>query len=313
MTAQATLRQRLQRMVRQNLGLKLFSLVVSLGLYTVVHGSAAGQRSLYVPVVALLPADASRQVLVGDIPDKVKLTLSGSRSVLNSIEPVETVQIDLTDAPKYYYFEPDQFGLPGGIEVQVAPATLALEWEARLDRKLPVRVQLAGTPDPGLELASTPVVTPLRVMVQGPESSVEALNEIATEPVSLGGLPVGVHRRRLPLLPLPKHVSVVDGGDVTVELTLEPKREQRRLRRLPVAVLGTPSDVVARPSHVDVLVAAPAGVLEDLDPEHIVPVVDVTGLSLGNGAVSAPVKLRGLADAVRIVRMEPSEVLVRAR
>lgn len=313
MTAQATLRQRLQRIVRQNLGLKVFSLVVSLGLYTVVHGSAAGQRSLYVPVVALLPSEASHKVLVGDIPDKVKLTLSGSRSVLNSIDAVEAVQIDLTGAQKYYYFEPDQFGLPGGIEVQVTPTTLALDWEERLDRKLGVRVQIAGVPDAGLEVAGAPTVNPARVLVQGPQSSVEALTELTTEPLSLSGLPAGVHRRRVPLLPLPKHVTAVDAGDITVEITLEPRREQRRLKRLPVAVMGTPSDVVARPSNVDVVIAAPASMLNDLDPEHLVPVVDVTGLVLTKGAVSAPVKVRGLSDGIRVVRIEPSEVLVRAR
>ncbi len=312
MTAQATLKQRLQRAVRQNLGLKLFSLCVAVGLYTVVHGSAAGQRALYVPVVALLP-EASAKILTGDIPDKVKLTLTGSRSVLNSIDSVEAVQIDLTDAPKYYYFEPDQFGLPGGIDVQVQPATLALEWEDRLDRKLPVRVQLAGAPDSGLELATAPAVTPQRLTVRGPKSSLEAMTELATEPLSLNGLPVGVHRRRVPLLRLPKHVVPVDATDITVEITLEPRREQRRLKRIPVAVLGTPSDVIARPLHVDVVLAAPLSVLGDFDPDHLVPVVDVTGLTLTRGAVSVPVKLRGLDGSVRVVRIEPSEILVRLR
>jgi len=313
MTAQATLRQRFQRIVRQNLGMKLISLVVSLALYTVVHGSAAGQRSLYVPVVALLPPEAAHKVLVGDIPDKVKLTLSGSRSVLNSIAAVEAVQIDLTAGQKYFYFEPDQFGLPGGIDVQVTPTTLALDWEDRLDRKLPVRLQVASGPDAGLVLAGTPGVAPAQVLVQGPKSSVEALTELATEPLSIAGLPAGVHRRRVPLLPLPKHVSTVDASDITVEITLEPRREERRLKRLPVAVMGTPDDVVARPAHVDVLVAAPTVMLGELDPEHLVPVVDVTGLELTQGAVSAPVKIRGLVDGVRVVRIEPAEVLVRPR
>lgn len=312
MTAQATLRQRLQRVVRHNLGLKLFSLCVSLGLYTVVHGSAVAQRSLYVPVVALLP-EASRKVLIGDIPDKVKLTLSGSRSVLNSIDAIDAVQIDLTDAQKYYYFEPDQFGVPGGIDVQVQPATLSLEWEDRLDRKLPVRVQLAGAPDPGLELASAILVNPPRVMVQGPQSSVEAMTELPTEPVSLSGLPAGVHRRRLPLLPLPKHVAAPDASDITVEFALEPRREQRRLKRLAVAVMGTPSDVIARPAHVDIILSAPLAVLNELDPEHLVPVVDVGELTLTKGAVSLPVKLRGLDASIRVLRTEPSEVLVRLR
>ncbi len=312
MTAQATPRQRLQRALRHNLGLKLFSLFVSLGLYTVVHGSAVAHRSVYVPVVALFP-EASRKVLIGEIPEKVKLTLSGSRSVLNSIDLVDAVQIDLTDAQSYYYFEPDQFGLPGGIEVQVHPATLALEWEDRLDRKLPVRVQLAGAPDEGLELASPPTVIPARVMVRGPKSSVEAMNELATDPLSLSGLRAGVHRRRVPLLPLPKHVAPAEASDITVELTLEPRREQRRFKRLPIAVLGTPHEVTVRPTNVDVVLGGPLAALKDIDPEHLVPVVDVSELTLTKGAVSVPVKLRGVDGSLRVVSVEPTEVLVRLR
>src|SRR6188472_290090 len=102
---------RVQRIVLQNIGLKTFSLLVSIGLFTIVHGSDSGQRSLYVPVVAVLPPESSGKVLVGELPDKVKVTLSGSRSVLNSIDRVEAVQIDLAEAKPYYYFEPQAFGL----------------------------------------------------------------------------------------------------------------------------------------------------------------------------------------------------------
>ena len=41
MSAEATLPQRLRKMLLENVGLKLFSLMVSIGLFTVVHGSEA--------------------------------------------------------------------------------------------------------------------------------------------------------------------------------------------------------------------------------------------------------------------------------
>mgnify|MGYP006138130429 CR=1 FL=1 len=75
------------------------------------------------------------------IPDKVKVTLSGSRSVLNSIDRVDAVQVDLTDARPYFYFEPQSFGLPAGIEIDVTPSMLTLEWESRSEQKVGVRAQ----------------------------------------------------------------------------------------------------------------------------------------------------------------------------
>lgn len=312
MTAEATLSQRLKRMVMENFGLKLFSLVVSIALFTVVHGSEAGQRSLYVPIVATLPPESSGKVLMGELPDKVKVTLSGSRSVVNSINAVDAVQIDLTAAPQFYSFDPGLFDLPAGIDVQASPATLTLEWEQRVERKLPVRVQFAGAPDPTLEMTAKPVITPTRSLVRGASSSVEAMRELPTEPLSLAGLGPGTHRLRVPLLPLPQNVAVANPAEVTVELTLELRREQRRLRRLTVAALGVNGPATIRPPHVDVIVAAPERTLEELDPEHVVPVVEFPG-DAGDGPLSLPVQLRGIDDNVRVVRIEPDEVLVRVR
>lgn len=311
MTAEATPTQRIKRAIMENLGLKLFSLVVSIVLFTVVHGSEAGQRSLYVPVVAMLPAAGDGKILVGELPDKVKVTLSGSRSVVNSINSIDAVQIDLTSAPRYYAFAPRLFGLPAGIEVQATPAMLTLDWEPVLERKLAVRVQLAGAPDPALELVGKAVATPARLLVKGPRSSVEAMNELATDLLPISGLGAGTHHVRIPLLSLPNQVSVVGATDVTVELTLEPKREQRRLKRLTVAALGITGTATIRPPHVDVVVAAPEGTLAELDPEHVVPVIEFPENMPDGQSISLPVELRGLDENARVVRIEPSEVLVK--
>ncbi|MET0286448.1 MAG: CdaR family protein [Polyangiales bacterium] len=311
MTAEATFPQRLKRVFTDNLGLKLFSLVVAIALFTVVHGSEAGQRSLYVPIVAMLPPDSAGNVLVGELPDKVKVTLSGSRSVVNSIHQLDAVQIDLTRAPRSYTFEPSLFGVPAGIDIQTTPAVLTLDWEPRQEAKLPVRVQLSGAPDPTLELVGKATVSPPRVMVKGPRSSIEAMSELPTDLLPLAGLGAGTHRIRVPLLSLPQGVSVVGSAEVTAELNLELKREQRKLRHLTVAAIGVGGAVMIRPPHVDVVVAAPEQTLEELDAEHVVPVVELPEDAKPGLALSLPVTVRGIDDTVRLIRVEPSEVLIR--
>lgn len=312
MTAEATLRQRLKRLLQENLGLKLFSLAVAIGLFTVVHGAESGQRSFQVQVVAILPPASKGKVLVNKIPDKVSVRLSGSQSVINSIRSLESVQIDLTGAHEYYYFEPSLFGLPAGIDVQVTPPSLTLDWQARLERKLPVRVQLSGLMSPGLELDGSPSVTPSRVTVSGPRLSVEQLKDLVTEPVSLADLGPGTHRRHVPLLPLPENIAVAEGNEIDVELSIDTKKEHRRLRHLEVAALGVNGEVVMRPAFVDVLVAAPQAELDELNPEHLVPVVELAGVDLAAGAV-VPVAVRGLPEEARVVRTEPADVLVRPK
>jgi YbbR domain-containing protein len=312
-TAEVKVTQRLRRMLLQNVGLKLFSLMVSVGLFAAVHGSEVGQRSLDVPVVAVLPPESSGKVLVGDIPDNVKVTLSGSRSVLNSINRVDAVQVDIHDAPPSYTFEAQAFGLPTGIAVEVNPPNLRLRWEERAERKVSVRPHFTGSLDPAFELSAKMGTTPPHVKVRGPRSRIEALGEVETEPISLSNLGLGSHRRHVSLAPLPQHVTSSDSIDVVVEFAVEARKEQRRLRKLPVSVLGVTTPVQIRPQNVDVILSAPERTLAELDPDHIVPVVDLTETTPGAGAQPMPVKLRGIDDSVRVIRIEPAEVLVRTK
>ena len=97
-----------------------------------------------------------------------------------------------------------------------------------------------------------------------------------------------------------------------IEFKVEARKEQRRLRKLPVAVLGVNLPVQVRPQHVDVIIAAPERVLSELDPDHVVPVVDLSETNVGPGVVSVPVAVRGVDSAIRVLRIEPSEVLIKA-
>jgi hypothetical protein len=168
-------------------------------------------------------------------------------------------------------------------------------------------------PDPALELVGKPTVTPAQVVVRGPRSRVENLREVPTEPIPLGALGVGVQRRRVALQSLPTHVSTAGNTEVWVELVLEPRNDKRRLRRLPVAALGLGQPVLIRPEHVDVVVSGPERTLEELDPEHVVPVIELNDVALGGGVVSVLVKLRGIDSSLHVLRIEPSEVLVRLK
>jgi YbbR domain-containing protein len=311
-SAEPKFTQRLRRLLLQNLGLKLFSLLVSIGLFAGVHGNEVGQRTVDVPVVALLPPESTGKVLVGEIPNSVKVTLSGSRSVLNSLQR-DAVQVDLREAPPYYTFEAEAFGLPTGIAVEVDPPALRLRWEARAERKVAVRPTFTGSVDPAYELSSKVGITPGRLAVRGPRSKVDALRELPTEPISLTDLGLGSHRRHVSIAPLPKHVTTADSIDVVVEFAVEARKEQRRLRKLPVAVLGTSAAVVVRPQNVDVIVLGAERALSELDPEHVVPAIELSDVVPTAAATSVPVKVRGLDESLRVLKVDPPEVLVRAK
>lgn len=303
-----------RRVFTENLGLKIFSLVAAVGLFYVVHGSEDAQRPVFVDVVALLPPVGSGKILMSDLPDKVRVTLRGSRSMLNALKRDELgpLQVDLRDgARRYYYFDPGSFDLPAGVEVvSIAPPSVQLAWARRAERRATVVPQIAGRPREGLVLEGEPTVEPSMVQVSGPDSTVQRLATVETESIDLSGFGAGRHERAIPLVPPAEHVSYLPNAPVRVIFELRPEVNERRWRGLTVATVGTVARAVLRPVTVDVRLRGPPTALMDVDAEHLVPFVDVTELDAAHGAASVRVQIRGAPEGTEVAGIDPPEVLV---
>jgi YbbR domain-containing protein len=296
----------------ENLGPKLFALAASLILFSLVHGAEDAQRSIFVDVVAILPPADSGKVLVSELPDRVRVTLRGSRSLLNSIrrEEMDAVQVDLTDTElRYFYFEPEAFEMPVGVGiVQLAPDSIPLTWDDRGEHEIPVEPIVSGQPGEGLSLSSA-IVEPAAVMVEGALSEIDALSSIRTESVSVRGLGAGTYERTVRLDPPRTHTSYPNGSSVTVRFQVVPERDERMLTELEVVAVGPSARV--RPTSVDIQVRGAPDLIEDLSGDRLVPWVDSSTdeLALG-GTRPVEVQLRGVPHGIEVVRIDPAEVLV---
>ncbi|HJL15071.1 MAG TPA: CdaR family protein [Sandaracinaceae bacterium LLY-WYZ-13_1] len=293
-----------------NVGLKIVALVASIGLFVIVRGTEDAQISIAVDVVALLPPPSSDRMLVSEIPDEIRVTLRGSRSVLNAVRRggMQPIQMDLRDASAhFYYFEQEELELPAGATiVQIAPAAVPLTWVDRAERRLRIEPVLRGDVAEGNLLVGT-VVEPSSVVVRGAASEVNRLEAIRTEPVDVEDLGEGRHERRVPLTPLPEHVNYVDTVAVMVTVTIEEEEGQRTYADAEVLTVGG-TDVALRPSAVTVEVTGPRARVDDLHPRRVIPFVDVSELDREGGAQPLPVQLRPLPEGMR-GRVEPAEIL----
>ncbi len=302
----------LRALFTENIGLKLFSLAAAIILFSLVHGAEDAQRSIFVDVVAILPPADSGKILVSELPDRVRVTLSGSRSLLNSVrrEEMDAVQVDLTDPElRYFYFEPEVFELPVGVQiVQLAPDSIPLTWDDRGQEEVPVEPILSGQPGEGLSL-SDPEVEPNQVLVEGALSEIDAMSSIRTEAVSVRGLGAGTYERIVRLDPPRAHTSYPNGSSVTVRFEVIPERDERTLSDLEVVPVGPAARV--RPSTVDVQIRGAPELIAELTGDRVVPWVDSSSeeLALG-GTRPLGVQVRGLPQNVEVLQVEPAEVLV---
>lgn len=299
-----------------NLGLKAFALAASIVLFSLVHSEEDAQRSVMLDVVALLPPPESEKILISDIPDQVKVTLRGSRSRINSLQRDElpTVQIDLTDTKsRFYYVDASTIKLPATTTiVRIEPAVFPLKWTTKASRKVPIKARLTGSPGPGLTVQKPIVVMPSEITIVGPKNEVKSISNVHTSMIELDGLEPGKHERRVPLEPLPNYVTYLEdtGAKVVLEVTTE--MAERTLVRLELAAVGE-GDVTFRPPRVAVTLRGPRYELQDIDPEQLVPFVEIDGLPSNSGAHPLRVKIRGIPDNVEVVRISPADVLVRRR
>ncbi|HUU35563.1 MAG TPA: CdaR family protein, partial [Vicinamibacterales bacterium] len=168
-------------------GLKLLSIVVATLLWLVVTGDPVVERNIRVGL-ELQRAPAGIE-LVGAVPETVAVRVRGAASRLSALGPGNlSVVVDLDGVKsgrRLFPLTADQVTVPYGVEVaQVTPSALPLTFEATVGKVVPVRPRIEGTPVPGHSVTNVSV-NPSQVRIEGPESSVNGLAEVVTEPVSV--------------------------------------------------------------------------------------------------------------------------------
>lgn len=301
--------------ITHNFPLKVLSLALSIVLFSIVHSDQDAQRTVFLDVVALLPDPGADRMLLTDLPHEVKVTLRGSRARINALhrDDFRPITMDLTDTNRrFYYFDHQAVELDGNIQVvTIEPSSIVLEWATAAERRVPIKLRLDGEPASDIAVQEPVELTPAAVTIRGPAASVDGISAVFTDVISVEGLPGGVHERRVALEPLPEHVSYMEDVSVQVAMRLQAKLVERTIRRLEVAVVGS-SEVSLRPANVSVTVRGPAKRVEQLDAEHVVPMVTLPeGDAIGP---EAQVTIRNDAiDGLEVVRIAPPTVLVRRK
>jgi YbbR domain-containing protein len=212
-TRKADERGLLARIVLENYPLKLLALCLAVSLYLLVHDDEYIERKLSCDVVARLPPIAADRVLVSDPPSEVQLTLRGERTRLMALRKsdLQPIQMDLrTHDQATYKFDVRSITAPASLQVvQVDPSRVSLSWRPRVQREVPVRVELHGRPKRGLEARVLDVSGERSFVVSGPQDQVERAATQYTHEATVVGLGAGTYQVQAALKPLADHLSYV--------------------------------------------------------------------------------------------------------
>ncbi|MCX6636212.1 MAG: CdaR family protein [Acidobacteria bacterium] len=175
----------------RNLGWKFLSLALAILLWYAIVGEPELATSVSAPIeYKNLPADLE---MSSDVLDRVHLEVRGPSSQLHTTDLGNmSVVLDLESVhrPGERTFTIQQWNvnLPSGVILSRAvPAQVRVRFENRVSRKVPVRVRYSAQPPAGYRIAGQQV-EPSTVRVIGPESRVNHIEAVQTDPIDLSNV-----------------------------------------------------------------------------------------------------------------------------
>ncbi len=212
----------MRQLFAQNLGWKLLSLLLAVGLWLAIAREPEVATSLSVPVEFKNMRDDLD--ISGNLPDRVFLEVRGPSGRL-SRENLSTVAavLDLSDAQpgeRPYNIRGRNLNLPSGVVFyRAVPSQLTLHFDQLAVKEEPVQPIFVNKP-PSYRIVSQEF-SPAKVRIRGSEDRVQAIDQIKTDPMDLSGV-AGQQVFHTHLNIGDAQVRLVDtSSDITVRVKLE--------------------------------------------------------------------------------------------
>ena len=211
------------RILTENLWWKVLSIALAAALWFALVGEAEVGAEM---AVALRFTNLGSDLLISsDIPEKVYVKVKGPPSRLNEQALSRAaILLDLRSvrAPgeRTFPLTAENVRLPAGVKLMRAvPSQVRLQFERYLRRDVPVELRFAGPPPRGYRIVRQRI-SPDKVSLGGPQSRVEAINSVQTDPIDISATFSGGEFRAPVYVPDP-HVTVESSPLVAVSVTLE--------------------------------------------------------------------------------------------
>ena len=178
-----------QRIFVHNIGLKLVSLLLAIGLWTVVARDPIAEVEMKVPIE------------FHNLPDNLEIDsasfteaqirIRGPERLIHQLQAADVhAEVDLTSVQsgeRTFDLTGRQVRVPQDLEVvQIIPAQFHLSFDNRETRTVEVRPRVTGNFASGLRVKQV-IADPPNVMITGPRRRVEAVEDATTDPVDVSG------------------------------------------------------------------------------------------------------------------------------
>jgi YbbR domain-containing protein len=205
-----------------------------------------------------------------DPPKSVDVTLTGSRSKLDSLSALDLVAtVDISDQRSgermLRLSDRAQIPLPHGVRIEgFLPGAIPIRLEPIVEKELKTEPRLEGQPANGYEVYS---VTPSQptVTVRGPSGHVNSLDKAQTETIWLAGQTQSFTATNVSIDITDPKVDLLDPA-VDVNVVIGERRVEKSFSDVPVE---SPPETTTIPRAATVNLIGPSDLLEELKKDEI--------------------------------------------
>jgi diadenylate cyclase len=214
------------RFLTRNLIWKLFALVAAFGVWLNVASEPELATIVSVPVeYNNFPKDLE---ISSDIVDKIEVEARGPAGQLRSLNDSHIAAIvDFANVKaageRTFTLTTAQLKLPRGIElILTIPAQLRFQFEKRITRAVPVKIEFSGKAPAGFTVAHVDIEPP-DLTITGPESHVLKAKPLEADPFDLTGVDADAVRKLAVYVGEPD-VRILNAPQVTVKIRVRQGR-----------------------------------------------------------------------------------------
>lgn len=180
----------LTRLVLDNAGLKLSSLILALLLWIALNGEphSESEVSFEIHPQYLMPPHLE---LVDNPTESVYVRLRSTSNLVNKLDPSNiSVSINLASAEpgeRVYSITPSDIARPPGVRVtHITPSAVRLNLQPTMSKKVEIDPRIVGQVDDGYQLQSV-TSRPDRAVVEGTKERVAAMTRVTTDSIDVTG------------------------------------------------------------------------------------------------------------------------------
>ena len=246
---------------------------------------------------------------IGEWTKILKVRIRGPKSQVASVAENNHLiyMLDLSEAKQRVNtinIQKDDFSFPKGVTVEeIAPSFVTIKMEEEIKKSFPVELTVSGKPAPGYVIADA-VVAPSEIILQGPKSVLESMEQVKTKPVDVTAAQETLKIETT--LDLPENVKLVfPEKRMASSVFIEESVITTTIRNVPVEGRNTPLAYSITPSMVNLDLKGHKKDLEKLSTENtdaLSVFVDLKGLDPGVYVRHATILLPG---NVTLMNVEP--------